>query len=95
MNETKKQLYLASPRGFCAGVDRAIRIVDVALEKFGPPIYVRHEIVHNKRVVNDLSQKGAIFVNELDQVPSGFPVILSAFGRNQKISLKKKYNIIK
>ena len=95
MNETKKKLYLASPRGFCAGVDRAIRIVDVALEKFGPPIYVRHEIVHNKRVVNDLSLKGAIFVNELDQVPSGFPVILSAHGVSQSVHKEaKRLNMI-
>ena len=76
----EKTIILASPRGFCAGVDRAIRIVEVALEKFGRPVYVRHEIVHNKRVVNELAAKGAIFVKELDEVPSGCPVIFSAHG---------------
>tara|TARA_B110000971_G_C19966706_1_gene480589 strand:+ start:267 stop:1193 length:927 start_codon:yes stop_codon:yes gene_type:complete len=73
-------LILAAPRGFCAGVDRAIRIVEVALEKYGAPVYVRHEIVHNKRVVNDLAAKGAVFVKELDEVPTGAPVIFSAHG---------------
>ena len=76
----KKTVILASPRGFCAGVDRAIKIVEVALEKYGPPVYVRHEIVHNKRVVNDLAGKGAVFVKELDEVPEGCPVIFSAHG---------------
>ena len=80
MNKLKKTLILAAPRGFCAGVDRAIRIVEVALEKYGAPVYVRHEIVHNKRVVGDLAAKGAIFVKELDEVPSGAPVIFSAHG---------------
>ena len=80
MDKLKKTLILAAPRGFCAGVDRAIRIVEVALEKFGAPVYVRHEIVHNKRVVGDLAAKGAIFVKELDEVPSGAPVIFSAHG---------------
>ena len=75
-----KTIILASPRGFCAGVDRAIKIVEVALEKFGRPVYVRHEIVHNKRVVNELAAKGAVFVKELDEVPSGGPVIFSAHG---------------
>ncbi|MEJ6673591.1 MAG: 4-hydroxy-3-methylbut-2-enyl diphosphate reductase [Alphaproteobacteria bacterium] len=75
-----KKLILAAPRGFCAGVDRAIRIVEVALEKYGAPVYVRHEIVHNKRVVNDLAAKGAVFVKELDEVPTGAPVIFSAHG---------------
>ena len=75
-----KTIILASPRGFCAGVDRAIKIVEVALEKFGCPVYVRHEIVHNKRVVNDLAAKGAVFVKELDEVPSGYPIIFSAHG---------------
>lgn len=76
----EKTIILASPRGFCAGVDRAIKIVEVALKKFGRPVYVRHEIVHNKRVVNDLAAKGAVFVKELDEVPPGCPVIFSAHG---------------
>ena len=80
MDKLKKTLILAAPRGFCAGVDRAIRIVEVALEKFGAPVYVRHEIVHNKRVVGDLAAKGAIFVKELDEVPQNAPVIFSAHG---------------
>ena len=75
-----KKLILAAPRGFCAGVDRAIRIVEVALEKYGAPVYVRHQIVHNKRVVDDLAAKGAVFVKELDEVPTGAPVIFSAHG---------------
>ena len=78
--DNSKTLILASPRGFCAGVERAIKIVEGALEKFGPPIYVRHEIVHNKRVVDDLAQKGAVFVKELDEVPEGGHVIFSAHG---------------
>jgi len=74
------RLYLAAPRGFCAGVDRAIQIVDMALEKWGPPVYVRHEIVHNKFVVDGLRRKGAIFVDELEQCPDDRPVIFSAHG---------------
>lgn len=73
-------LYLAQPRGFCAGVDRAIRIVELALEKYGPPVYVRHEIVHNRFVVEGLEARGAIFVDELDQVPTDAPVVFSAHG---------------
>lgn len=73
-------LYLAAPRGFCAGVDRAIRIVEMALEKWGPPVYVRHEIVHNRFVVDGLRAKGAVFVDELDQCPGDRPVIFSAHG---------------
>ncbi|MDO8421856.1 MAG: 4-hydroxy-3-methylbut-2-enyl diphosphate reductase [Parvibaculum sp.] len=73
-------LILASPRGFCAGVDRAIQIVETALDKFGPPVYVRHEIVHNRFVVEALERKGAIFVEELDEVPEGGKVIFSAHG---------------
>ena len=73
-------LYLAAPRGFCAGVDRAIRIVEMALEKWGAPVYVRHEIVHNKFVVDGLREKGAIFVEELGEVPDDRPVIFSAHG---------------
>ena len=71
---------IAAPRGFCAGVDRAIRIVELAIEKFGAPVYVRHEIVHNRFVVDSLKAKGAIFVEELDAVPDGVPVIFSAHG---------------
>lgn len=73
-------LYLAAPRGFCAGVDRAIRIVEMALEKWGAPVYVRHEIVHNKFVVDGLRAKGAVFVEELDDCPLDRPVIFSAHG---------------
>lgn len=73
-------LLIAAPRGFCAGVDRAIIIVERALEKYGPPVYVRHEIVHNKYVVDSLKAKGAIFVEELEEVPDGVPVVFSAHG---------------
>lgn len=73
-------LLIAAPRGFCAGVDRAIRIVELAIEKYGPPIYVRHEIVHNRFVVDSLKEKGAVFVEELDQVPDDVPVVFSAHG---------------
>jgi len=73
-------LYLAAPRGFCAGVDRAIRIVELALEKWGAPVYVRHEIVHNRFVVDRLRDLGAVFVEELDEVPDDRPVIFSAHG---------------
>ena len=73
-------LYLAAPRGFCAGVDRAIRIVEMALEKWGAPVYVRHEIVHNRYVVDGLRAKGAVFVEELDECPTDRPVVFSAHG---------------
>src|SRR5438067_1323184 len=73
-------LLIAAPRGFCAGVDRAIRIVELALERHGAPVYVRHEIVHNKFVVDSLKAKGAMFVADLDQVPDGAPVVFSAHG---------------
>ncbi|MCW6532945.1 MULTISPECIES: 4-hydroxy-3-methylbut-2-enyl diphosphate reductase [Sphingomonas] len=73
-------LLIAAPRGFCAGVDRAIRIVELAIEKHGAPVYVRHEIVHNKFVVDSLRKRGAIFVEELDEVPDGAPVVFSAHG---------------
>lgn len=82
------QIKLANPRGFCAGVDRAIEIVNRALEVFGPPIYVRHEVVHNKFVVEDLRERGAIFVDELDQVPNGFIVIFSAHGVSQAVKME-------
>jgi len=80
MRSEKKTILLATPRGFCAGVERAIEIVEKALQKFGAPVYVRHEIVHNKYVVNSLAKKGAVFVEELDEVPEGAPVIFSAHG---------------
>ena len=80
MKTSRKKLTIAAPRGFCAGVDRAVRIVEVALEKFGAPVYVRHEIVHNKTVVDGLAAKGAIFVDELDDVPTDAPVVFSAHG---------------
>ncbi len=80
MTKPPLTLYLAAPRGFCAGVDRAIKIVEMALEKWGAPVYVRHEIVHNKYVVDDLRAKGAIFVEELDDCPDDRPVIFSAHG---------------
>jgi 4-hydroxy-3-methylbut-2-enyl diphosphate reductase len=73
-------LHIAAPRGFCAGVDRAIRIVELAIERYGPPVYVRHEIVHNRFVVDALKEKGAIFVAELDEVPDNVPVVFSAHG---------------
>jgi 4-hydroxy-3-methylbut-2-enyl diphosphate reductase len=76
---------LANPRGFCAGVERAIEIVERALVQFGPPIYVRHEIVHNKHVVEDLRSKGAVFVEELDEVPTGATVIFSAHGVSKAV----------
>ncbi|WP_066719656.1 4-hydroxy-3-methylbut-2-enyl diphosphate reductase [Sphingomonas pituitosa] len=74
------ELLIAAPRGFCAGVDRAIRIVELAIEKYGAPVYVRHEIVHNKFVVENLRAKGAVFVETLDHVPDGVPVVFSAHG---------------
>jgi len=73
-------ILLAKPRGFCAGVDRAIKIVEVALEKYGAPVYVRHEIVHNRHVVENLESKGAVFVDELDEAPDDRPVVFSAHG---------------
>ena len=84
-------ILLAAPRGFCAGVDRAIRIVELALQKFGPPVYVRHEIVHNRHVVDDLKAKGAIFVEELDEIPeTTAPVIFSAHGVAQSVPAAAK-----
>ena len=80
-----QEVLLAEPRGFCAGVDRAIEIVERALEKFGRPIYVRHEIVHNTHVVNDLRARGAIFIEELDEVPPGATLVFSAHGVSQAI----------
>ncbi|MZR15253.1 4-hydroxy-3-methylbut-2-enyl diphosphate reductase [Maritimibacter sp. DP07] len=80
MTKPPLTLILAAPRGFCAGVDRAIKIVEMAIEKWGAPVYVRHEIVHNKYVVDGLRDKGAVFVEELDEAPSDRPVIFSAHG---------------
>ncbi len=81
-------LYVAAPRGFCAGVDRAIRIVEIAIERFGPPVYVRHEIVHNRYVVDALRDKGAVFVETLDDVPDGVPVVFSAHGVPKAVPAK-------
>jgi len=84
-NQTSADIVLANPRGFCAGVDRAIIIVEQALEKFGAPIYVRHEVVHNKFVVDELRAKGAVFVEELDEIPTGSTVIFSAHGVSKTV----------
>jgi len=95
MKTNKININLANPRGFCAGVDRAIMIVEKALEKFGAPIYVRHEVVHNKYVIDDLKKKGAIFVEEIEEIPEGSHVIYSAHGVSKKIREKsKKFNLI-
>lgn len=79
------EVLLANPRGFCAGVDRAIIIVEQALERYGAPIYVRHEVVHNKFVVDDLKRKGAVFIEDLDEIPAGNTVIFSAHGVSQAV----------
>nr|MCD4595115.1 4-hydroxy-3-methylbut-2-enyl diphosphate reductase [Proteus mirabilis]MCD4598503.1 4-hydroxy-3-methylbut-2-enyl diphosphate reductase [Proteus mirabilis]MCD4609370.1 4-hydroxy-3-methylbut-2-enyl diphosphate reductase [Proteus mirabilis]MCD4620454.1 4-hydroxy-3-methylbut-2-enyl diphosphate reductase [Proteus mirabilis]MCD4623842.1 4-hydroxy-3-methylbut-2-enyl diphosphate reductase [Proteus mirabilis] len=79
------QILLANPRGFCAGVDRAISIVERALEIYGAPIYVRHEVVHNRYVVNDLRERGAIFIEEISEVPDNAILIFSAHGVSQAI----------
>ena len=79
-NKPPLDLVIAAPRGFCAGVDRAIRIVELSIEKYGAPVYVRHEIVHNRHVVDALKARGAIFVEDLDDVPDGVPVVFSAHG---------------
>ncbi|HSG20066.1 MAG TPA: 4-hydroxy-3-methylbut-2-enyl diphosphate reductase, partial [Burkholderiaceae bacterium] len=84
-NSSDVEIVLAEPRGFCAGVDRAIEIVERALSKFGAPIYVRHEIVHNDHVVSDLRAKGAIFVEDLNEVPLGARVIMSAHGVSRMV----------
>ncbi|MEL7487822.1 MAG: 4-hydroxy-3-methylbut-2-enyl diphosphate reductase [Pseudomonadota bacterium] len=85
MTKPPLTLYLADPRGFCAGVVRAIEIVEMSLEKWGAPVYVRHEIVHNKRVVDTLRDRGAIFVKEVDEVPTGAVAIFSAHGVSKKV----------
>ena len=84
------RVILAQPRGFCAGVERAIEIVEKALELYGPPVYVRHEIVHNKRVVETLKAKGAIFVEELHEIPNGAITVFSAHGVSQKVEDEAK-----
>jgi 4-hydroxy-3-methylbut-2-en-1-yl diphosphate reductase len=84
------EILLAEPRGFCAGVDRAIEIVERALKKFGPPIYVRHEIVHNTYVVDDLKAKGAIFIDDLDDVPPGSTVVFSAHGVSKAVQAEAR-----
>ena len=84
------EILLAEPRGFCAGVDRAIEIVERALEKFGPPIYVRHEIVHNTYVVDDLKAKGAIFIEDLDDVPAGSTLVFSAHGVSKAVQTEAR-----
>jgi 4-hydroxy-3-methylbut-2-enyl diphosphate reductase len=85
MNPELREIVLAEPRGFCAGVDRAIEIVERALTRFGAPIYVRHEIVHNTYVVNDLKEKGAIFIEDLADVPPGATLVFSAHGVSQEV----------
>jgi 4-hydroxy-3-methylbut-2-enyl diphosphate reductase len=88
-------IYLANPRGFCAGVDRAIDIVERALQIFGAPVYVRHEVVHNRFVVDDLASKGAVFVEELDEIPDGATVIFSAHGVSQKVRQQAEHRQLK
>lgn len=91
-NKKQIKIYLAGPRGFCAGVDRAILMVEKALQKFGKPVYVRHEIVHNKFVVEDLKNKGAIFIDELKQIEDlNRPVIFSAHGVPKAVPEQAKY----
>jgi 4-hydroxy-3-methylbut-2-enyl diphosphate reductase len=85
------QIILAQPRGFCAGVDRAIEIVEKAIQVYGKPVYVRHEIVHNKFVVEDLKAKGAVFVKELSEIPEGAVTIFSAHGVSEAVELEAKY----
>ena len=90
MDKPKLDILLAAPRGFCAGVDRAIKIVELALAKCGAPVYVRHEIVHNRYVVESLERLGAMFVDELDQVPEGAPVVFSAHGVPKSVPAEAK-----
>ena len=90
MKNPELTVYMAAPRGFCAGVDRAIKIVEMALEKWGEPVYVRHEIVHNKYVVDDLKSKGAIFIKEVRDAPVDRPIIFSAHGVPKSVPLEAK-----
>jgi 4-hydroxy-3-methylbut-2-en-1-yl diphosphate reductase len=92
---TPMKIYLANPRGFCAGVDRAIEIVELSLKAYGAPIYVRHEIVHSRHVVNSLRQKGAVFVEELNEVPDGAIVIFSAHGVAKEVWEEAKHRQLK
>ena len=89
------QVILANPRGFCAGVERAITIVERALERFGAPIYVRHEVVHNKFVCDDLRAKGAVFIDELSEVPAGGTVIFSAHGVSKAVFIEAEQRSLK
>ncbi|MEO6828768.1 MAG: 4-hydroxy-3-methylbut-2-enyl diphosphate reductase, partial [Acidobacteriaceae bacterium] len=93
--QNDRRILLLKPRGFCAGVVRAIDVVRIALETFGAPIYVRHEIVHNRFVVNDLAEKGAIFVHDIDEVPEGARVIYSAHGVSPAVREKSKQRKLK
>ena len=90
MKNPELTVYMAAPRGFCAGVDRAIKIVEMALEKWGEPVYVRHEIVHNKYVVDELKSKGAIFIKEVKDAPVDRPIIFSAHGVPKSVPLEAK-----
>ena len=90
MKNPELTVYMAAPRGFCAGVDRAIKIVEMALEKWGEPVYVRHEIVHNKYVVDELKSKGAIFIKEVSDAPVDRPIIFSAHGVPKSVPLEAK-----
>ena len=90
MKNPELTVYMAAPRGFCAGVDRAIKIVEMALEKWGEPVYVRHEIVHNKYVVDELKSKGAIFIKEVNDAPVDRPIIFSAHGVPKSVPLEAK-----
>ena len=89
------ELHLANPRGFCAGVDRAIEIVERAINKYGAPIYVKHEVVHNKYVVDGLKEKGAIFIEDLDEVPEGKTLIYSAHGVSLQVRMDAKRRKLK
>ena len=90
MKNPELTVYMAAPRGFCAGVDRAIQMVELALEKWGEPVYVRHEIVHNKYVVDELKSKGAIFIKEVRDAPVDRPIIFSAHGVPKSVPLEAK-----
>ena len=94
--KTSKKIYLISPRGFCAGVTRAIEIVELAIKKYGPPVYVNHEIVHNKYVIDELSDKGAVFLDNIDDAPPDRPFIFSAHGVSKDVELNanKKNKIV-
>ena len=87
-------MILAQPRGFCAGVERAISIVEEAIRIYGPPVFVRHEIVHNKRVVDELKNKGAIFVDEVSDIPDGGVTIFSAHGISEKVENQARLRLL-